>query len=337
MNIRSYCFLLSLALVFIFSACGNDDEPVTNTKEFDLFIDFWNPTGTDPQIVFDEQNSQEEIKIDFSETFEGQATPSNTVNVVIDNVRIVDNNNKNYEINQIDAAYYVEASDLWRSDNEFIMDYSYVENLSVVLVLDASSSLGENFIKVQEFAKEFVAQIFETSNTAKIGIVAFSDEISKLPLTSDQSEIYTFINNVKQGQFTKLYNAMSDGYDMLSEITAEGKVLVSFTDGVDNHSNTQTYSFENMEEKIVTNNQEINSFIIGLGSESEIATEELERLVANGGTASFPTTINALETVFEDVSKSVSNVYNLSYERSQQVISKDNAVKLRFRITATKK
>ena len=327
----------ALTLLFLGASCGNDDEPVTTTQTFDLFIDYWNPTGTDPQISFDQDNSNTDVKIDFTDTFEGVVTDNNTANVIIDNVRIVDTNNKNYEIDQIDASYYIEASDLWRSDKEFVMDYSYVEDLSVVLVLDASKSLEEDFIRVQESAKEFVNRIFETSATAKVGVVAFSDTISTLELTNDESSILAFINDIEQGSFTRLYQAMSQGYDLLSEIESQGKVLVTFTDGVDNLSDTDTYSFENIEQQLVTNNEDVNSFIIGLGSETEIAIEELERLIANGGTASFPTSIAQLETVFSDVSKSVSNVYNLSYERSKQVISKEDAIKLRFKITASQK
>ena len=86
--------VLLLMLVVLFVSCSKDDDnnntPQPTVKEYNLYIDFWNPNGNDPQIQFDAQNSSKEVRIDFSQTFAGVAVPPNFTNVIIDNVRIID-------------------------------------------------------------------------------------------------------------------------------------------------------------------------------------------------------------------------------------------------------
>ncbi|MGB3080069.1 MAG: hypothetical protein WBB31_13375, partial [Saprospiraceae bacterium] len=58
---------------------------------------------------------------------------------------------------------------------------------------------------------------------------------------------------------------------------------------------------------------------------------------ANSGSAAFPNNIDELGTVFEKFSSSISNVYNLTYVRNQQVIPDTNKARLRFVIKGTPK
>ena len=59
-------FLSALALLVAFTSCGKDNvEPTPRPEQFELYIDFWNPDGDNPQIQFDSENSSPEVKIDF--------------------------------------------------------------------------------------------------------------------------------------------------------------------------------------------------------------------------------------------------------------------------------
>jgi len=335
--------ILFLSLILLVISCGKDDDndsstPQTTNREYNLYIDFWNPNGTNPQISFDAENSSSEVRIDFSQTFAGVAVPPHFTNVIIDNVRIIDGQFVNYQIDGITAYEFREDINNWKIDVEFYMAYEPVGHLDVVMVLDASASLGDDFNKVKEFASGFVNKIFTESPSANIGIVDFSDEINSYGLSNNQEGINNYISNIQQGPFTTLYEAMNEGIVILQNNQAEGKAIVTFTDGTDNNSDP-IYNPEYLTDKLVNdpNNILINSFTIGLEGNGGVDKPVLENLAANGGVAAFPRTIDELETVFDQFSTSISNVYNLVYVRNQQVIPQTEPVKLKFVIKASPK
>ena len=330
-------------VIILISACkkeqvGEIPDPPSPNKEYYLVLDFWNPNGDNPQISFDADNSSPEIKIDFNQTFAGVAVPPNLTNIIIDNVRILDANNINYQIDEIIAYEWRDDINNWKVDVEFVMDYQQLEDLNVMLVLDASASLGDDFTKVKDYANDFVNKILTNSPSAEIGVVAFSDVINSLGLTNNQVALSNYIGNMQQGPFTTLYEAMNVGIDTLQESHSEGKVILTFTDGTDNNSGPE-FTPEFLQNKLVndTNSIIINSFTIGLDGNGGVDKPVLENLAANGGIAEFPNNIDELGTVFDKFSKSISNVYNLTYIRNQQVIPDSTAAKLKFVIKASPK
>jgi uncharacterized protein YciU (UPF0263 family) len=304
-----------------------------------LYIDFWNPNGNNPQISFDADNSSPEIRIDFDQTFGGVAVPPNFTQVIIDNVRIIDANFVNYQIDDITAYEFRDDINDWKIDVEFLMEYEPIGDLNVVLVLDASASLDDDFIKIKDFASDFVSKIFAETPSAKIGIVDFSDEINTFDLTNNENSLNLYISNIQQGPFTSLYEAMNAGIDILQESQSDGKAILTFTDGTDNNSDPQ-YTPEFLYDKLTndtSSNILINSFTIGLEGNGGVDKPVLENLAANGGAAQFPETIDELELIFETFSESISNVYNLTYIRNQQIIPATSPARLRFVFKASPK
>ena len=337
---KKYPIYLVLIILVFTIACKKDktDPPEPTPKnEFELYIDFWNPDGDNPEISFDASITSPEIKIDFTRTFAGFADPPFT-KVIIDNLRIINNENINYEIQEINAYEYREELGGWKHDVEFTMSYEPIEDLNVMLVLDASQSLGEDFPKVKEYAISFVDSIFGTVPVVKIGVVAFSDTILVQELSSDKFEVINYISNIEQGLFTSLYDAINVGIDTLQNNTAESKSLLIFTDGTDNNSDPEiTYNY--LLNKLVNdpNVVKINSFTIGLEGKGGVDRPVLELLATNGGIAEFPENVDQLGIVFSRFSKSISNVYNLIYTRNQQQIPKSSPAKLKFVINANPK
>jgi Ca-activated chloride channel family protein len=325
----------------LFSACGKDPvvvQPQNNTQQFELFIDYWNPSGTNPQITFDAVNSSPEVKIDFTKNFTGIAVPPQFTNVIIDNVRIINEQNTNFEISEIKAYEWREDINDWKNDVEFVMNYEQVQDLNVMMVLDASSSLGSDFENIKDFSNDFVTKVLNDNPTAKIGVVSFSDVINSMPLTSDYTTISNYIDGIQQGPFTSLYEAMNIGVDSLLSHNAESRAILTFTDGTDNNSNP-SYTPAYLKNKLENNPNGIliNSFTIGLEGNGGVDRAILEGLAINGGVAEFPSSINGLRSVFEKFSSSISNVYNFTYVRNQQPISGNAPVKLKFVIKATPK
>jgi Mg-chelatase subunit ChlD len=321
-------FLLSIA-VMLFACKKDKSDPKTS---FDIYIDFWNPTGTDPQITLDEANTSDEIKIDFTKQFEGIAT-GNLTQVVIDNFRIIDDNYKNYSISKI-TAYELNDLNEWKEDVEFTMSYERTRSLSVVLVLDRSKSLGDDFANVKQYAIEFVNRLFEeTENNVQIGIVDFATTVNSLPLTNDQASITSYITGLVEGDFTAFYDAVDEAIDMLIPVDAESKAILGFTDGTDNSSSTgvtSTYLYE----KLVNDDSDIkiSSFMIGLEGKGGVDNTVLQKLSANGGISQFPETSTELQTAFDNFSSAIANVYNLTYTRNQQAIPEASAKQLKFTI-----
>jgi len=300
---------------------------------FELYIDFWNEFGNQPFIRFDAEQSDPEIKIDFNALYAG-ASNGNLTNVIVNNVRIIDNLNVNFEILDITAYEWRNDISDWKEDVEFIMEYNQVDDLSVVLVLDTSESLGEDFETIKTYAVDFIEKLFTNKPNTRLGIVAFSNVIQVYPISSDRTQIIEYIKNLEKGPFTTLYEAIDIGLDMLAEDTGGGKAILTFTDGTDNNSNG--VSANSLFNKISGDDSKVkvNSFTIGLAGKGGVDKPVLESLAANGGVAEFPETIEELGEVFEKFSKSISNVYNLTYIRNDQIIRQDNAAKLKFVIKA---
>ncbi|HJW29149.1 MAG TPA: vWA domain-containing protein, partial [Saprospiraceae bacterium] len=291
-----------------------------------------------PQITFDAQNSSPEVKIDFSKTFAGVAVPPKFTNVIIDNVRIIDNNNINYQIDGITAYEWREDINGWKEDVEFTLNYTQVQDLAIMMVLDASASLGEDFSKVKQYASNFITNVLKEIPNARIGVIDFSDEIHSFPPTNNKVALQNYIADIKQGPFTSLYEAMNMGIDMLDNIQAEGKTILVFTDGTDNNSNpefTPQYLLDKLDQP--TGGIRISSFTIGLEGNGGVDKPVLEELAANNGITAFPKNIDELGKVFEKFSSSIANVYNLTYVRNQQVIPDTDKRKLRFVIKGTAK
>ena len=338
MKIFKHLSLFALALLL--TSCGSNgvDPKNPKSKEFELYIDYWNTLGNNPQITFDGVNSSPEVKIDFTKTFAGVAVPPNFTNVIIDNVRIIDANDVNYEINSITAYEWREELDDWKEDVEFTMNYTQVQDLSVIMVLDESASLGSDFEKVKQYASSFITNVLDKIPNARIGIVDFADQIHSFPPTNSKVALLNYIASLEQGPFTTLYESVNLGIEMLEAEDAESKVLLIFTDGTDNNSNPE-FSAQYLIDKLHTNvsDVKITSFAIGLEGKGGVDKPVLTSLVANGGSAAFPKNADELGKVFLKFSSSVANVYNLTYVRNQQVVPDTDKRKLRFVIKGTAK
>lgn len=337
---KIFKYLSMVSLVFMIGSCGQNgvDPQHPKSREFELYIDFWNTQGTNPQITFDAVNSSPEVKIDFSKTFAGIAVPPKYTNVIIDNVRIIDENDINYQIDDIIAYEWREDINDWKIDVEFTMEFTQVQDLLIMMVLDVSASLGTDIEKVKTYAANFITKVLTDIPNARIGIIDFSDEIHSFPPTNNKIALLNYIASLEQGPFTSLYEAVNMGIDFLNNGNAEGKALLIFTDGTDNNSNPEfspSYLLDKLENSSL--DVGINSFTIGLNGNGGVDKPVLEALANNGGSAAFPNNIDELGTVFEKFSSSIANVYNLTYIRNQQIIPSTDKARLRFVLKGTPK
>jgi Ca-activated chloride channel homolog len=326
--------VLAMTVFFLGSCNTNDVKPQT----FSIYLDYWNTSGKTPEIKFDDIKTSKEIKIDFTKTFGGEALGTNLSNVIIDNFRIIDAGSNNYNIESITAYEFRKDINDWKKDVEFTMSFGQSEDISVVLVLDRSESLGKDFASVQTYAIDFIEKVFTDRKVVKMGIVDFADDIKLFPLTTDKEALKTYVKGLKQGKFTNLYQSIDAGIDMLLGSKSQSRVLFTFTDGTDNMAPPNVnpdYLLSRI--KSDKNAYKITSFFIGLNGNGDVDTPVLTKLASNGGTASFPTSVAQLKEVFAKFSKVISNVYNLTYTRNQQVINRSSPAKLKFEIATVSK
>jgi Ca-activated chloride channel family protein len=332
----AFLFKCVVISVFLLSSCNSRD---INPKgaNFEIYLDFWNTTGRNPEVRFDELKTSREIKIDFSKTFGGETVGSTFTKVIIDNFRIIDQYSNNYNIESIDAYEFRKDINDWKQDVEFTMDFSQSEDISVVLVLDRSESLGKDFELIKTYAADFIEKIFTERKVVKMGIVDFADTVNEFPLSTNKEELKSYVKNLKQGKFTALYNAVDQGIDMLMGSKSQSRVLFTFTDGTDNMAPpTINQDYLNNKIKSDKNSYKITSFFIGLNGNGGVDKPVLTRLASNGGTASFPETVKELKGVFEKFGRVISNVYNLTYLRNQQQIARTSPAKLKFVIKTSR-
>ncbi len=108
----------------------------------------------------------------------------------------------------------------------------------VVLMLDTSASTQDKLSLIQQAAFTFVQQLQPAD---RVKIISFDDQVRDLnDFTSDRSILKASINKTKSGQGTKIYDAIATALSSVRTIKGR-KAIVIFTDGVDWHSDTQTY------------------------------------------------------------------------------------------------
>lgn len=126
----------------------------------------------------------------------------------------------------------------------------------VMLVLDCSNSLGSNFKDLKKSAKEFVDILAKSSGNGniRIGVIGFSNEANTdknvIPiqnLTKENAKaIKKSIDNLTQHNNTAMYYAIDKAQKMVTDYFSQldltddqkfgGVIMVTFTDGFDNHS-----------------------------------------------------------------------------------------------------
>lgn len=156
----------------------------------------------------------------------------------------------------LDFWRYDESINEWQPDVETRQGNAGVQekkSMVLMLVLDCSSSLQNDFSFVQEAAKAFIKSMLDASGkgNVKIGIVCFSkiSETQLFPITSLTGDSYhdmcRFINSRSVQNGTALYYAMDKAIDVMesycnNSIPANeplsAAMMVTFTDGLDQTS-----------------------------------------------------------------------------------------------------
>lgn len=323
-----------LLFLIVFSASCGKIEPY-NTQLL-LYATLSNTNNT-PTLVIDQSSSSSAISINGAPEVQ---LVNNRYQIQFSNITIKDElgtykieNVSNNSPDIISETYNTEK-DEWREDSENFLYPEVSQTMDVVLVLDVSGSLGQDVSKVKQYAIEFIDKLFSEVQQPRVAVVGFSNSISTQNFTSSKTVATNFISNLQGGDGTLLYEAMGKGVDFIETSTADGKVLVTFTDGNNNAAIDPQYSTHNYLLGRLNDNG-IPSYVIGFDGQESVDKEILTTLAVDGLYA-FPTTISDLQNVFQKFANSVVANYTFIYsvDKNSLLLSSSNS-KLRFRIKTT--
>jgi hypothetical protein len=336
--------LLSLAAVITFASCKKDDDTVAPTVNVDeipepgcfgvtrddaivLRFDYTYYQGEEPRVEIVRTRTDERVKYDttvFFPTVEG-----NKVVVRIPNIRLSDD-----RFNYTAGCVTIEerddtrpANDRWFEQTEFKNQEEFSQTrMATQLVVDVSSSLGEDREQVKQYALDFAEQTLSGNGGAGyIGLTLFADTVITYPFTTQLSDVATALNNfpypdLNAQTFTRLSDGIISGLNALeeSELDVDDKVLVAFTDGNDNGSNNPTGNKQEIQAS------EYPRYIIGLkGKGLEYNTNYLKSLASSENFFVEAEDANELQERFNDINELIANIYTVIYNRSTQTFNPD--------------
>jgi len=334
---KSRLSLIILVFASILMSCNKqDDEPAYDAV---LYADYTNPVGGQPSLLVDPTNSSTFINIEIDPTITEQ------------NGRIMFNysavtfkeGNKVYRIDDI----VTERNNIgnWLADDENTLSWTFSKSLDIVLVLDVSSSLGENITTIKDNAQLMLSNILDQNPDARISVVKFSRGNASIGFTSSKDELGQFISQnssfdspdigiyeLEGRQETALYEAIDKAIELLTDSDARGKGILTFTDGVSNFQfETEFQNPTSVIAQLTTLG--IANYTVGYeGNQGSVDKDVLKSLAVNGD-FSFPDNLTALNTVFERFSNNVAAVYDLIYDTNNAKFDGTNEFRFLFNTT----
>ncbi len=138
------------------------------------------------------------------------------------------------------AAFAALVVALARPQNTSSNSSSTTEGIDVVLSIDISGSmLARDFSPDRmEAAKHTASQFIAARPNDRIGLVVFAGEsFTQSPLTTDRRTLRMLLEQIRSGLVddgTAIGNGLATAINRLRESTAESKVIILLTDGVNN-------------------------------------------------------------------------------------------------------
>lgn len=154
--------------------------------------------------------------------------------------------------------WYKNAEGSWIYESEVLQGvpvYESTQQMEIMLVLDCSGSIGNDFEGVKENAITFIEDLYEKTEgkgNVRVGLIGFSTidkaKAYTIPIRSltynNKNEIVSKIRDFRMGNGTAFYYSVDKAIDMMQQDVPanipsdkfNGAYLVAFTDGADNVS-----------------------------------------------------------------------------------------------------
>ena len=243
----------------------------------------------------------------------------------------------------------------WQIDSEVEnaeAAYTQQKVMSIMLVLDCSSSIGDaDFVKLKKAAKQFIDVIIDKSSDGNvhIGIVGFNSmkntrTFDLRPLTKEsRKEMFQFIDTLQLNNRTAFYYAINQGLDNIKRYVSklridkdkkyDGNFVIAFTDGYDNDSfdpkigkaaeGTDHRYFQHVNQRISKEKiggAPIESYVLAIrGNDVDRNNTDFERVLSalshntNGDKFYSLTNFDKLQAAFEEIGTNLINKWQSIY------------------------
>lgn len=320
--------LILIIVAGVFSSCKKNPLWVGN-KEF-ITYEYKFSNDSLPEISTEPTNKSPFVEVSSSTA---SHMGSDVVKITVEGIRVF-SNKKNFIIDEISISE--NDGNGWDVQNEF-SSINSSETLDVhvaaVLVLDMSSSLADLIPDLKTYANEFIDKIVNATPNSKAAVIFFSSKaaISETGFyTASNADILKAqVNDFNMSEDrTALFEATKRGITLLDELTDfEGeKTLVVFTDGGDNDTDNPN------EVKSLIDDNEYFRMCIGLKG-SDFDEDDLKSVASKNSNAITVKKEEDLRDAFVEVAGTVSSVYKIEYERSDQILDEPIEIKFDFKVS----
>ena len=202
--------------------------------------------------------------------------------------------------------------------------------VSVVLLLDASSSTREHWKIIKKAAKKFIETL---SPSTPIAVAAFTRRFMVIcDFSCDRKTLKERIDKAKNlSSGTAFYDATWSTLNLFKEVKEQRKAIVMMTDGVDNSLSDEDYEPKHPFDEVLTRigQDEITIYPIYFDTEYQVtvrmhgsdthesyvtAREQLQRIAdETGGTLFKANRAEDLEGVYQRVASELQTLYSVSY------------------------
>jgi hypothetical protein len=305
-------FFLAFSLLHL-TSCEKNPLWVGN-REFMTFTYSGFGQGSEPLISQEPSSQSPFIEVSGAEA---RNIGNNSVRVSLNGVR-VQNNRHSFKISGVQVLERdASESNRFEEQSEFDNSFSSSNDVALVLTLDMSTSLGDLTSNVKDYAISFIDEVFANSDSSIISVLFFSARNTiyqtqfyyKSGANTLKDEVRNFSN---YGSRTALFDAGNRAINSLKALNFPGsKAMVVFTDGGDNDSEYPTTALYEIQDAPVAR------FCIGLKGD-DFNKDDLKSIASSKKTFVIAKDGDDLEKVFKEVSRMLSNVYTISYNRSDQ-------------------
>ncbi len=320
-------FLIAIIIISISSKCEDDNAMDNDCTEKigDQYLIYDYLNEGIPNISSAPKEESNNISYGVSNAADNG---NNVVEIRIPGIR-VRTNESNFEITTIKIDEK-SPNDCFVNQDEFSTgSTSFKTDILSVLVLDMSTSLTNIINELKSYAKEYANTVVTSSNNSQVAVIFFSSrnaiQSTQFFNSTNINQLNTEIDNfVNYQDRTALYEATEMGITLLDNQVFDGeKSLVVFTDGGDNDSNNPSQLVQEI------NSSSVNRFAIGLRG-NDFRENNLQSIVPTNSNLVIAENSEDLQSVFRKVGRGVISVYELVYNRSNQLLSSNEAIEIRI-------
>lgn len=190
-----------------------------------------------------------------------------------------------------------------------------VRPTAIVLVLDRSGSMAEEG-RMSGLKRSVARFVEEIPPGSEVAVVAFGAEVRVIcPFTSRPDEVRSAVDELTPRGSTRFYDGIAEAASLLSGRQGR-KAVLALTDGLDTDS--RDANLDTVIESARRGGFPIHA--LGLGSQDEIAREDLERLAKETrGTYSTVRQVDQLRAIYEEIARGLKNSYSLVYRTDRTI------------------